>query len=373
VNAGDPLVYLRDVQIQEQVQQSEASLKAAIAEQTRAESTLDEIKSRLERTRQLAAQKFQSEQELETLTAQVAAAEASVAQATARVAQARAILNERHEELAQTIIRAPVSGNVGRRYVEVGQRVDPGSQLFVIGSLDMIRVDVSIPDEMVGRIQPGQTALIQSRSLGDRVIHAEVSRISPFLQPGSFSAAAEIDVPQADGFLLPGMFVTVDVLYGESEMATLVPTSALYEDPTSGILGVVTAPSLGLEIPVDTPDEFDPDSPPPLLEATPMAFQPVEVLARGGDAVGISGVDPDSWVVVVGQNLLDGIVEDRVSARARVVPWARVSSLQDLQDEDLLRQFMAKQQRMSRQVFGDETAPSDSLGPGEAGSASASD
>ena len=110
---------------------------------------------------------------------------------------------------------------------------------------------------------------------------------------------------------------------------------------------------------MDSPDEFDSQSPPPLLEETPMEFQPVEVLARGGDAVGIAGVDPDRWVVVVGQHLLQGIVEQRVPARARPVPWARVSSLQDLQDEDLLRQFMAKQQRLSREAFGRDGQNSD--------------
>lgn len=374
VRAGDPIVYLRDTQFREQVEQADAALSVARAEKRRAEADLKELRSRLARTEQLAAQRYQSEQELESLTAQVEAADAALEQASARVKQAEALLNERKEELSRTVVRAPVSGNVGRRNVEVGMRVDPNTQLFMIGSLDVMRVEVSIPDEMIGKIRKGQTAVIGAPSLGDSTITAEVSRISPFLQPGSFSAAAEIDVRNASGALKPGMFVTVDVFYGESEQATLVPTSALYEDPATGILGVVTAPSLGLEIPVDEPESFDTDNPPPLMEATPMAFQPVEVLARGGDAVGIRGADPGSWVVVVGQHLLEGIVNQRVEARARIVPWERVSSLQDLQDEDLLRQFMAKQQRMSKQVFDSESAETDSTTvPGAGTDASASD
>ncbi|HUF10786.1 MAG TPA: efflux RND transporter periplasmic adaptor subunit [Rhodothermales bacterium] len=372
VRAGDPLVYLRDTQLQEQVQQAEAALDVARGEQRRAEANLRELESRLDRTRQLAAQRFQSEQELESLVAQVDAASASLEQATARVAQAAALLNERREEFGRTVVRAPISGNVGRRNVEVGMRVDQGTQLFMIGSLDLMQVEVSVPDEMAGRIQRGQTALIGSPALGDSTIYAQVSRISPFLQPGSFSAAAEIDVPNSGGLLLPGMFVTVDVLYGESEQATLVPTSALWEDPSTGVLGVVVAQSLGTEIPVEEPESFDEEAPPPLLAATPMVFQPVEVLARGGDAVGIAGAAPDTWVVVVGQHLLDGIANERISARARMVPWARISSLQDLQDEDLLRQFMAKQQQMSKQTLGTEAEPVDSTAS-PAGGASASD
>jgi len=360
VRAGDPLVYLRDTQLREQMEQADAALGVARGEARRAESDLKESRSRLARTQQLAAQRYQSEQELETLTAQVEAAEAALDQASARVKQSEALLNERKEQLRRAVVRAPVSGNVGRRNVEVGMRVDPNTLLFVIGSLDLMRVEVSVPDEMIGKIGKGQTVALGAPAFGDSTITAEVSRMSPFLAPGSFTASAEIDVRNAGGLLRPGMFVTVDVFYGESQQATLVPTSALYEDPATGILGVVTAPSLGLEIPVDEPESFDPDNPPPLMASTPMAFQPVEVLARGGDAVGIRGAEPGSWVVVVGQNLLEGIANERVPARARIVPWQRVSSLQDLQDEDLLRQFMAKQQRMSKQAFGGEAQAEDS-------------
>ena len=170
------------------------------------------------------------------------------------------------------------------------------------------------------------------------------------------------------------MFVTVDVLYGESQQATLVPTSALWEDPSTGVLGVVVAQSLGTEIPVEEPESFDEEAPPPLLEATPMVFQSVEVLARGGDAVGILGAAPDTWVVVVGQHLLDGIANERISARARLIPWERISSLQDLQDEDLLRQFMARQQQMSKKTFDAESKSVDSTKtPSPLSGASASD
>ena len=72
---------------------------------------------------------------------------------------------------------------------------------------------------------------------GQPPIDARISRISPFLSPGAFSGEVEIDVPN-DGRLVPGMFVTVDVHYGESGTVTLVPSSALYEHPGTGESGV---------------------------------------------------------------------------------------------------------------------------------------
>ncbi|MDX1741708.1 MAG: hypothetical protein R3178_10455, partial [Rhodothermales bacterium] len=66
------------------------------------------------------------------------------------------------------------------------------------------------------------------------------------------------------------------------------------------------------------------------------------------------------WVVTVGQNLLSGSGQDRISARARPVTWERIMMLQELQDQDLLRQFMEKQQRLARDSF-DQYIPFDSM------------
>lgn len=352
VRENAPLVYLRDTQFHEQLRQDEAALQIAQAEARRAEATLRELRTRLERARQLAEKQFQSAQELETLQAQVDGAEATHDQALGRIAQAEATVEEQREALRRTVVRAPISGHVGQRNAEMGMRVDTGTPLFVIGNFDVVRVEVAITDEMVGRIEKGQTALITVESPEERRIQANVSRISPFLEAGSYSAEAQIDVPNRDGVLRPGMFVTVDVFYGESEQATLLPASTLYEDPNTGALGVFVATSLNTETPLREPDAYDPDDPPPFTEPTPMTFREVDVLARGRGLVGVNGVQDGDWVVTVGQNLLSGRGQERVDARARPMTWDRVGVLQDLQDQDLLRQFMEKQQRLAREAFG---------------------
>jgi multidrug efflux pump subunit AcrA (membrane-fusion protein) len=238
--------------------------------------------------------------------------------------------------------------------VDAGQRVDPSTPLFMIGDLDDVRVEVSITDGMMSRIEAGQTTLISIDGRPDTLITAHMSRISPFLEAGSFSASAEIDVPNPGRILRPGMFVAVDVLYGESQQATLVPESALFEHPTSGLMGVYVAPSLAQETPIQEPDEFDPSNPPPLTEATPVQFRQVNVMARGRGVAGVTGIAMGDWVVTVGQDMLASRTGD-VSARARPIPWQRVASLQSLQDQDLLLQFMEKQQRLADSVRASES------------------
>ncbi len=349
VRQGQPLVYLRSQQYEDQLRQAEATLRISQAQERQASATLRELQSRLERVRQLAEKQLQSQQELESIEAQVDAAEAAHEQALARIAQAEASVEEQREAVRRTVVRAPITGHVGQRNVEVGMRVDPNTHLFTMGDMSTVKVDVSIPDAALPRIELGHTALVTIE--GGQTFQAEVSRISPFLDRATYSASAEIHVPNEEGRLRPGMFVTVDVLYGESELATLLPTSAVYEDPRSGTTGVYVASSLSTETPIDEPESFDEELPPPLTEPTPMEFRPVQVLARGRGLVGVDGVRPGDWVVIVGQNLLSNQPVDRPLARARPTTWDRIAYLQEMQDQDLLRRFMEKQQRLAREAL----------------------
>jgi len=190
-------------------------------------------------------------------------------------------------------------------------------------------------------------------------VRAKLSRISPFLAEDSFTTVGEIDVDNRDRRLRPGMFVTVRILVGESDQATLVPISALWKDPGSGVRGVfVIVETQGLEAaPEDaTANPDDPGS----NEPRAVAFRPVEVLAEGRGAAGVVGVEPDAWVVTIGQQLLGGALEEALSpvsdaakterrapVRVRPVSWRRVLELQGLQDEDLLEGFLDKQRKIA--------------------------
>ena len=72
--------------------------------------------------------------------------------------------------------------------------------------------------------------------------------------------------------------------------------------------------------------------------------------------VGVAGIQFGDWVVTLGQNMLNRPGGEVAQARARAIPWERVGSLQELQDQDLLRQFLEKQQRMAKEVFNNESS-----------------
>jgi RND family efflux transporter MFP subunit len=351
VRRGEPLVRLKAESSQSQLEQARANLEVVRAQAQEAKANLAELKSQFKRTKKLAEDDLVSQQKLETQRAQLESARASYQQAKAQVQQAKAQINERQEDLSQTVVRAPISGRIGQRDAEVGMQVSSQTQLFTMGRMSEVQVEVPVTQEMISKMSEGQTVELTLGSRPDTVITAEVSRLSPFLEEGSFSAEAEIDVPNEDGLLRPGMFVTADVLYGESERATLVPKSALYENPGTGTQGVYVATSLGSET---QPAEPGADGKGPLTAPTPAQFRTAEVVAEGRQLVGVRGLEPGAWVMVVGQHLLSG--QGPAQARVRPVSWDRIIDLQRLQRQDLLRQFMKKQQRLTRQRADSTTA-----------------
>jgi RND family efflux transporter MFP subunit len=355
VRQGEPLVRLRPTGAQSQLRQAQSGLNSARADVEQARATLREAETQLTRVQMLAERGLISRVDLDTQRTRAETARAALARAEAQVALAEATVTERTEVRDQTIVRAPISGRIGQRNAEVGMRVDPQTPLFVIGRLQDMRVEVPVTQEILAGIRVGQPVEIRPGGRPGAPIAAQVSRISPFLQQASLSAEVEIDVPNDGGRLVPGMFVTVDVAYGESERAAIVPASAVHTHPVTGERGVYVSGVEPAAVNATTADEEGGGLSP---EPVSFAFRPVELVAEGAQTMGIGGVAPGEWVVVVGQHLLSAQTGGSApQARIRIIEWDRVIDLQGLQRQDVLRQFMERQQQLAVETSGDSWRP----------------
>ncbi len=128
---------------------------------------------------------------------------------------------------------------------------------------------------------------------------AEISRISPFLEAESFSTTAEIDVPGAGPACGRACSSRCGCSTARSERATLVPASALWEDPRTGDWTVFVVEDGDGLIEPDSPGGEIPDD-----SARRYPGGPSSVLAEGRGRVGGRGVDEGEWVVTLGQHLL---------------------------------------------------------------------
>lgn len=336
VEEGDPLVRLRDREYSERVRQAEAEKRINQARVKQAEAALNEAQSQLRRQQILADRELSSEIEIERLEAQLQSEEANYELAIAQLEQSESTLDEQRELLGQTIVRSPITGTVGQRNADVGMQANTNTRLFTVGDLNDAKVTISLTERMLGYIETGQRAVIRSENMQDRVIEGKVSRISPFLGMGSFSTEAEIDVENIRGILLPGMFVTVDIMYGESEQATIIPLSAIYRHPRTGETGVYMAPDFGAE--TDPVEQVDSSNPPPLSSPTMVEFVGIDVVAQGRETAGVVGINSGDWIVTVGQNLL--INNETGTAKIRATSWNRILNMQQMRPQDLLRDIM---------------------------------
>jgi RND family efflux transporter MFP subunit len=342
VKKGQPLVRIQAAGADAQVRQAQSAVAAAEAELQQAQAQAGEIEAEYERNKALGDRGLVPLNTVESLRAQAAAARAAVTSAAAQLKVAQAATAEQRELQSQTIVRAPITGQVGQRNAEVGMRADTQTPLFIMGRLEDMRVEVPVAQEVVARLRPGQR--VELRVGNATAVDAAVSRISPFLESGSFSAEVEIDVPNTASPLISGMFVTVDIYYGESEQATLVPASAIYEDPRSGERGVFVTgappPATGAAAGGDGT----------LAPPVPLPFRAVEVVAEAAQTVGVEGVRAGEWVVVIGQHLLAAQDDEQAPrGRPRVIAWERIMELQELQREDLLKEFLERQRREGAQ------------------------
>jgi RND family efflux transporter MFP subunit len=343
VEAGAPLVRLRATDFEEQLLQAEAGLRVADARVKQAEANNTRAQAALRRMETIVQRNLGSAAELEGAQAEALSAEAELLLMQAERQQAASLVEERRSALGETTIRAPITGIVGGRNAEIGQVATTSAPLFVIGDPSSMRVTITLTQRMLGYIETGTPVNIVSDAAPEQPLVAKISRISPFLHPVTRTTNAEIDVEEHRTLLRPGMFVTVDVLYGESEAATLVPNNAIYTDASEGREGVWIARVDEANAPLEPGsgaapprDDLDPAGP------VAVEFLPIEVIARGRQSAAVEGVEPGQWVVTVGHELLSR--NETGKAVIQPTPWEHIMRLQQMQTRDLLDLIQRKQE-----------------------------
>ncbi len=143
--------------------------------------------------------------------------------AAARLQAALAGLAAARQGVDYTEIRAPYSGVVGKRLVQVGEAVHPGMPLMSGLSLNLLRVDTNVPQSAVFQVSRLKQAAVY---VGDKRIEATKITIFPEAATPSSTFRARLDLPPAALDLAPGMYVKVGLVIGTASRL-LIPAAAL--------------------------------------------------------------------------------------------------------------------------------------------------
>ena len=248
VREGDVIARLEPSLFQSQVEQSRANLARAEADVARLTVALEDARTQLRRSEELAAQDLIAASELEAAQVAVRSAQAQLQSAEASVIQSRASLNQSEVNLGHTVITAPIDGIVIARQVDVGQTVAASMsapELFIIAAdLTEMQVIANIDESDVGRIRPGQPVTFTVDAYAAEEFEGTVSqiRLEPVVLQQVVTYATVIDVPNNDLRLKPGMTATVTLEIARREDVLRVPNSALRFRPTPDMFAVLNQP-----------------------------------------------------------------------------------------------------------------------------------
>ena len=210
VIAGEVLVQLEDNEI--------------VAGLALAEASLSESRSLYNRSKSLADTQAISVSTLEELLAQVRVDEAQVQAAKAR--------------LDNTVIRAPFSGRVGLRRVSPGSFVNTSTVITTLDDVSQIKLDFSVPATFLTVLSEGMDISAESLVYPDQVFAGTVASIDTRLDPVTRAVLVRAIIPNEDGLLKPGMFMSVDLKRDRGELV-VAPEQAIVPEGGSQYVFVV--------------------------------------------------------------------------------------------------------------------------------------
>jgi len=232
VNRNQVIAVLDDEEFAQHVEQARAELQVATANAANCASDLDIAKREYERAKALREKQIASASELDVAEASFNACQTRHKVSLAQVAQEDAALKTALVRLSYTKVQAfweegDQTRVVGERFVDEGALLQVNQPIVSILQNKPLTAVVYVIERDYPKVMIGQQAVITTDAYPDRAFPGGITRIAPLLKESSRQARLEVEVPNPDLMLKPGMFVRARVEFARHENATLIPLPAL--------------------------------------------------------------------------------------------------------------------------------------------------
>lgn len=225
VGRGAPLVQLRRIDAELQLEGSRGELKEA-------EARLRLAETRRKRAQELFEEQVISRQQLDDALSEYEAGEG-------RVALLRAAVSRLENQLDRTTVRAPFAGVVVRERTAVGEWIDAGGPVAEMVDSSTLEVALEVPEAFYSGLEVGEEAAVRVDALGGRPLAGRVRAVVPSADPRARTFPVKIDLLAVDGAVGVGMLAKVDLAVGAEETAVLVPKDAIVSTGSDGVLYVI--------------------------------------------------------------------------------------------------------------------------------------
>ena len=231
VKQGQLLAKIAVPELDDQIQQAEATLVQLQATLKQAQANAELAQVTWDRDKPLVKEGWDTKQQgtinSEALKAQQAAVGVAQANVSAQQQQLRVL---RQQQAYQQVI-APFDGVITQRNIDLGSLVQAnstsGTFMFSIVQANVIRAQVFVPQDHAFELVPGVKATLEVPEIPGRTFPGTVTRIAEALQPGTRTLLTEIDIPNPDGALTPGTYVTVELQIPRKTPSFSVPADAI--------------------------------------------------------------------------------------------------------------------------------------------------
>lgn len=211
-----------DVVIRIDPERRRLDLAAAQARLAQARANLRQETNKVERVRKLRSENISSVERLEEAETALLLAQSAVRAEEAAVGVARRALED-------ASVAAPFAGLVARRSVELGEFVQPGTELFELVSMTPLDVVFNLPELDSQRIQVGQHVTVGVAAPADQRFDAVVTFIAPTVDPATRTLRIKAEIDNAAGLLRPGLFARVMVGTDQRRSVLMVPEEAVVQ------------------------------------------------------------------------------------------------------------------------------------------------
>lgn len=195
--------------------QLDASVDRADLDGLIAEARLAEVEFR--RAEELLANRNISRADYDRLTAQLAFARAKVA--------------AKRAQLDKKTIRAPFSGLLGIRQVDIGEYLAAGARIVLLQTLDPIFVDYTLPERHINDLSPGLEVNVSVQGYSRNVFTGKISALNPGVDPGTRAVRIRATLSNPVRLLRPGMFAEVKTRLGRHDRLLTLPRTAIVYAP----------------------------------------------------------------------------------------------------------------------------------------------
>jgi RND family efflux transporter MFP subunit len=238
VNVGDTvqqnqvIAILEDEEYRQQVEQAKAELQVAKANAEKGSSDLELAQREFERAKALREKQIASASELEEAEAAYNACQTQLKVSLAQVSQKETALRAAELRLSYTRVQAfwedgDEARVVGERFVDEGTLLQANQPIVSVLENKPLTAVVYVVERDYPKVSVGQSANITTDAYPDKTFTGSIVRIAPLLKESSRQARVEIELPNSEELLRPGMFIRARIDFASHDNATLIPLAAL--------------------------------------------------------------------------------------------------------------------------------------------------